>query len=218
MHNYGLITLNISAFTYLFWLFPQVLLNFQRKNVEGLSFWMHSILYLGCFCDLLYGFSTIAQWQYKLVSVVNLCSLTLQHYQFKRYGFHNNSEKKLYWLVSLCVPLLLITAIYLIRFQCAGRNFYDAIGMITNICWIVYLIPQIIKNFSRQSTSGLSVYFIFLSLFLNSCDFSSAWLLEWDYPSKVGPVLSFFGNLILLLQVVYYDPRMVNPSRWRTAV
>jgi uncharacterized protein with PQ loop repeat len=66
------------------------------------------------------------------------------------------------------------------------------------------MFPQIIKNYRNQSVQGLSVAFVLIALFLNLCDATSAWTLAWDYPRKIGPVISFLGNFILLFQVFYY--------------
>ena len=45
-------------------------------------------LLLISWCDLIYGFGREMQWQYRMVTVVGLLSLSIQHYQFGRYGLH----------------------------------------------------------------------------------------------------------------------------------
>jgi uncharacterized protein with PQ loop repeat len=69
------------------------------------------------------------------------------------------------------------------------------------------MLPQIIKNYVNKSTMGLSHYFVFIAIFLNMCDSTSAWALGWDYPSKIGPAVALIGNLILLRQIFYYEKR-----------
>lgn len=203
----GHISLTISSTIYLIWFIPQILLNFKRKDTEGLSMLMHGILCIAYLTDLMYGFGLAMQWQYRMVTIAGLCSLTLQHYQFGRYGLHRASEKISYYILSLIALALFCYAIYVIGFSAHVQNFYDHIGMFTNICWLGYMLPQIIKNYNNKSVVGLSPYFVGIAIFLNICDATSAWALDWDYPSKVGPCISFIGNCTLLSQVFYYGKR-----------
>jgi hypothetical protein len=165
---------------------------------------MHGVLCLGYLSDLIYGFGLGMQWQYRVVTVSGLFSLAIQHYQFGRYGLHRRTQILIYLLFSaLCVGLLLLIVLFLV-FQSYPRHFYDTMGMMSNGFWLTYALPQIVKNFVRKSTVGLSPYFIAIALFLNLCDTASAWALHWDYPSKVGVGIAWLEDAILLLQVIYY--------------
>lgn len=216
MNLIGHITLNVSMTIYLVWFAPQVILNFKRKDTEGLSMLMHGILCIGYLSDLMYGFGLGMQWQYRTVTIVGLCSLALQHYQFGRYGLHRATEKYTYIALNFVYAFLLAYAIYAIKIIHHSRNFYDFAGMLSNACWLSYMLPQIIKNYVNKSTVGLSHYFVFIALFLNLCDSTSAWTLGWDYPSKIGPAVAFFGNITLLSQVLYYGKRQKEFSRLAT--
>jgi uncharacterized protein with PQ loop repeat len=200
----GNISLNISFIIYLLWFMPQVWLNFKRKDTEGLSMLMHGILCIGYLCDLIYGFGRDMQWQYRTVTIVGLISLAVQHYQIGRYGLHRRSEKLTYLALNIIYSVLFITSIYVINFSHFDKQILDLMGMCANACWLSYVIPQIIKNYNNQSTLGLSAIFVCFSIFLNVCDTTSAWMLGWDYPSKIGPTLSLIQNFILLWQVKYY--------------
>jgi uncharacterized protein with PQ loop repeat len=213
----GQISLNTSFFIYVIWLLPQILLNFKRKDTEGLSMLMHGILYLGFLTDLMYGFGREMQWQYRAVTIIGLLSLTVQHYQFFRYGLHNAKQKMMFHILSIFCLSLLMYVISTIRSNHTSQQFYDAAGMISNACWLSYMLPQIIKNHLNRSTVGLSLAFIFLSMFLEVCDFTSAWMLGWDYPSKVGPLVTFIGNLILFFQITYYAKKDKKFSKSKLA-
>jgi uncharacterized protein with PQ loop repeat len=198
---------------YLVWFIPQVFLNFKRKDTEGLSMLMHGILCIAYLSDLVYGFGLNMQWQYRTVTIVGLCSLSIQHYQFGRYGLHRLAEKYTYLGLNLIFFVLLLYAIYAIKLSFYGRSFYDFAGMLANACYLSYMLPQTIKNYVNKSTLGLSVYFVFIAIILNICDSTSAWTLGWDYPSKIGPAFSLAGNSILLFQIIYYDKRDKQFSR-----
>ena len=205
MNTIGHFFLNFSTCLYLIWFVPQILLNFKRKNTQGLSLLMCSILFISYFTDLLYGFGLKMQWQYRLVTIVGLFCLTLQHFQFAYYGLGNNRQKYIYYTLSFIYCILFYCCIQLLLSGHHSRNFYDSIGVINNICSVSYTIPQLIKNYLNQSTLGLSLGFIVLAMGLNLCDEMTAWLLHWDYPSKIGPIITFTGNCLLFLQIHYYE-------------
>lgn len=209
----GQISLNTSLCIYLIWFTPQIFLNFKRKNTEGLSLLMHGILCMGYLSDLMYGFGRDMQWQYRMVTLVGLLSLSVQHYQFFRYGLHTAVQKFTYIILSGVYLFVFSYAVIVIYLNYHGKNFYNSIGMLANICWLSYMVPQIVKNYINQSTKGLSVLFVFLSIFLNFCDSTSAWILNWDYPSKIGPAISLLSNTILIIQIVYYAKAYKNIER-----
>lgn len=213
MHSLGQLTLTISSTIYLIWFIPQIILNFKRKDTEGLSLLMHAILCFGYLTDLIYGFGLNMQWQYRAVTIAGLCSLAVQHYQFGRYGLHRLNQKLTYHALTLLCSIVFSFAIYVINFGQYSQRFYDHIGIFSNACGLAFMLPQIIKNFNNQSTVGLSPYFVMIAIFLNVCDSISAWTLNWDYPSKVAPFISMMGNIILLSQVFYYEFRNKNFTR-----
>lgn len=209
----GNISLNISFVIYFIWFVPQLFLNFKRKDTEGLSMLMHGVLCIGYLCDLMYGFGRHMQWQYRAVTIIGLISLSIQHYQIGRYGLHRYTEKLTYIVLSVIFGLLIGFCVYALHFSQFQKQIFNAIGMITNICWLSYVMPQILKNYHNKSTSGLSLGFVSLSIFLNLCDTTSAWMLGWDYPSKIGPSLSLVQNIILMLQIRYYAQRQQKFSK-----
>jgi uncharacterized protein with PQ loop repeat len=215
MQSIGNITLNLSLTVYLVWFVPQIILNFKRKDTEGLSMLMHGILCIGYLSDLMYGFGRDMQWQYRLVTIVGLCSLSIQHYQFGRYGLHRATEKYPYFALNVVYMALLIYVINVLILGVHSKAFYNHAGMLANACWFSYMLPQIIKNYRNQSTTGLSLGFVLLGLFLNVCDMTSAWTLGWDYPSKIGPAVTLLGNLFLLSQVFSYAKRR---KKWQPLI
>jgi len=204
MQMLGNITLNISLMIYCIWFVPQILLNFKRKNTQGLSMLMFGILTMGYLSDFMYGFGRDMQWQYRLTTMIGLCSLAVSHYQFGRYDKNNSKKKWLYTALTIFYCALFFYAIIAIQVNFYSQVFYNLVGMFANLCWFSYMLPQLVKNYLNQSTEGLSTLFIRLAIFLNICDCISAWTLEWSYPSKIGPAIILLGNIILLLQVKYY--------------
>ena len=201
----GMITLNISFVIYLIWLVPQIILNFQRKSTSGLSLMMHHILLGGYLCDLLYGFGNALQWQYRTVTIIGLISLTIQHYQFWRYGFKNEIQKKQYKILTACFTIFLIYMFIGLKFNIISSLTYTSAGMLSQLCWLSYAAPQILKNYHSQSTTGLSAFFVIFAISLNICDAISAWSLNWPIPSKIGPLCALFLHILLFLQYYRYQ-------------
>jgi len=208
----GNLTLNISLGAYLIWFLPQVILNFKRKNTDGLSLGMHGILLLGYLCDLLYGFGRSMEWQYRLVTIMGLCCLALQHYQFFRYGQHTRQQKVAYRYLNVVYLVLLVYAVLAISKLTYSASFYVFAGLLANSCWLIYMLPQVLTNFQNKSTEGLSILFVLIGAFLNLCDLNTAWLLHWDYPSKLGPAIGFLVKIVVLIQIYYYAKQQRTPG------
>ena len=87
------------------------------------------------------------------------------------------------------------------------QSFYNAMGCISTVCWFIYMLPQIIKNYVRKSTEGLSYAFVLISVVLSLCDVTSAYALGWNWPSLMGAPLTLLKKSWLLWQYHYYKNR-----------
>lgn len=206
-HLIGEITLSISTFFYIIWFLPQLWLNFKRKDTEGLSYWMHGLLFVGYSCDLMYGFGVHMQWQYRFSTIWGLACLCIQHFQIGRYGLHRRTEKWTYIAISTIVTLVILLAFMTLRFTHESKGFYNWMGMLSNLCWLTYFLPQIIRNYIHKSTQGLSVWFVIVSILMSVCDVTSALMLNWDWPSLVGVPIDLTKKGIVLFQLYYYRKR-----------
>lgn len=203
-HLIGEITLSISSIVYFIWFLPQLWMNFKRKNTDGLSLWMHGLLLLGYSADLLYGFGRHMEWQYRAVTIVGLLCLFVQHLQFARYGMHSKAIKINFIALTVMVLIVFIYAVINFTVLHHGKRYYDIAGFISDVCWMIYLFPQIVKNFRQKSTEGLSISFVVLSIVISLLDMTSTFALHWDWPSVVSSSVTLFKKLILVLQVFYY--------------
>lgn len=203
-HVIGEITLSFSTFVYFIWFLPQLWLNFKRKDTEGLSYWMHGLLFLGYSADLMYGFGLHMQWQYRATTIFGLINLAVQHYQIGRYGLHRRSEVYHYIAISVLVLVLFTFSILTLALTHESKSFYNAMGMIEDACWATYLLPQIIRNYVNKSTRGLSIWFFIIDLSMSFCDIVSALALGWDWPSLVGVPVDLLKKSAVLFQFYWY--------------
>lgn len=203
-HTIGEITLSFSTAIYVIWFVPQLWMNYKRKSTEGLSLWMHGLLFLGYSADLLYGFGRHMQWQYRLVTIVGLIFLFLQHIQFACYSDHTKSEKNNFTVLTLLIIAVFFYAVLNFVWLHHDKRYYDIAGFISVLCWMTYFFPQIIKNFYQKSTKGLSMGFVVISIVLSFLDITSTFALHWDWPSILSECITLLKKSILVFQIFYY--------------
>lgn len=203
-HTLGEITLSVSTVVYIIWFLPQIFENFQRKSTQGLSLWMHGLLLLGYSADLLYGFGRHMQWQYRMVTIIGLLCLFVQHMQFARYSLKTNAEKWNFYVLTLLTIVVFSYAVLNFTVLQHGKKYYDIAGFISDACWATYMFPQIIKNFRLKSTRGLSIGFVAISIVLSFLDITSTFALHWDWPSIFSECVTLIKKSILVFQIVYY--------------
>lgn len=201
----GHFTLNLSFFLYLIFYLPQLIHNLKKTHLQELSLLMHVILCIATIADLLYGFGREMQWQYRLVTIVSLVCLSIQHLQICYYRIVKNTS--LLWLLTGGLSLALGLAIFSIYMHILSTEIAIGGGIVAQIGLFTFTIPQIIKNYRDQTTIGVSIYFVLFSVLLNLLDSISAWTLGWDYPSKIGSPAALLLSSFLLWQFKLYRAR-----------
>lgn len=211
LHTLGEATLTLSTLLYFIWFIPQLVLTFRRKTTNGLSIWMHSILMLGYIADLMYGFGQHLQIQYRLVTIVGLISLFIEHYQFGIYGLKTLQDKRIYGSLTMGFLLLFVIVLYNLSAKTHSKTYYDMAGLVSTICWLAFAWPQIYKSYQTKSTNGVSTKFVFLAVLTGILDVLSAYALKWPWPSKLSSPLGLIQKLILLYQCYYYKEKKLIP-------
>lgn len=196
----GKISLNCSFILYLLMYLPQIYHNYKSPHIASYSLGMHYILYSSLWLDLIYGFSSELPWQYKSVSVIGVILLTIQHLQLTASFLH---EQKRYWLTFNLLYLVILSSLIVCFFNTnATLNTLQIaiIGYTSRLGFIVYTLPQIIKNKRSISAQAISITYVFISLTLAWLDTISAWCLDWGWPNKLASPLTIILLLILLKQ------------------
>ncbi len=212
-HIIGEIALNLSSLIYFIWFIPQLMLTFKQRRTSALSLWMHSLLVLGYVADLVYGYGQYLPFQYKAVTWSGLLMLAIEHYQFWSYSQWQRKEKIIFQALTLGLVLLFLSGVYQITLTTRDAQFYNAVGVFSWVCWLSFMWPQVVKNFSNRSAAGVSMQTVLLSLLSSVGDIISAFALAWAWPSKWGALLGVVPKLLLLMQCYYYRS---NLARVRT--
>jgi hypothetical protein len=220
--NIGYITLNISFVCYLSLLVPQLIHNWKYRSTQHLSLSMHYVMTACYILDFLYGMGRDMQWQYKTVTIVGTLCLAIQHIQIYQYSAFNVQQRRRYIFYTGLLLSLLTGSIYgLVALELPSTVWIWA-GGAAQAGALIFVIPQIIKNHTIQSTAGINLYFVLLLIFLSICDSISAWSLGWDWPSRYGAPVSIAIRLILLYQFFKYSryvlPRYRQETTIKTAV
>jgi solute carrier family 66 (lysosomal lysine-arginine transporter), member 1 len=126
------------------------------------------------------------------------------------YNYNNN---KLFIKVSTFILLVILLSILPII---TNNTFAIIISWLSVISYFVSRIPQIILNFKRKSTQGLSIYTFILIFFANTCFLISILIKSQkdDYlikhlPWLIGSVVSIFIDIFIFYQFYIYKQRVV---------
>ena len=197
----GAFTLNVSFILYLLVYLPQIIHNRTKKNLENLSGGMHFSLFCGYLLDLFYGFSKYLPWQYKTVSIVGVFLLLIQHVQLI---YHHKQKKQLYiltWNILILFAAIILSGIFFTELhgKCSPAT-TSILGYTARFFFLIYLIPQLVKNKRTQTAQAVSQHMIYLSLILCICDSVSAWCLDWGWPNKIAAPFTLTFLFVLLKQ------------------
>lgn len=165
---------------------------------------MHMILLIGSICDLFYALSRNMPWQYYMVAVVSICTLSIQHVQFWRY--HRRSLPPFYRVSTVMLILFALFAITLLQTN-RGSWLLSLYGYIAMISYFSASVPQILINRRLQSTAGVALSFVLLLSGGLCCDIVSAYSLNWGLPNKIGAPASLLLQFMLVRQFWIYRHR-----------
>lgn len=214
----GFITLSCSSCLYMVWLLPQIIYNAQRRSISGISFGWHALLLLGSCFDLLYGLGMHMPWLYVLVTLASLTALCIQHLQWWYYKVRSDLCSLFglwqFWLLTISViSIITVSLLAKLDWLECPVSLYDLAGLMANISFVLYVLPQISKQYIDKQAEGISVWFVGLTMLLNTFDIFSAYALHWAWPSLVGPPFAFCCNLVLLYQLrLYVKPLFMSSA------
>lgn len=204
----GTISLNIAFILYLISYFPQLKHNQQDRHLRELSLSYHYLLLFAYGCDLFYAFALQMPWQYKTVSIVGLLCLLYQHYQLWRLHASDHSFKG---LTIIGLGLSIISYNYLLTAHLSTTtNLF--IGYLSQLCFLIYLCPQVLKNIKLASARSLNLTYLLFSWSCCLCDTIAAWCLHWPLPNKMGSVIRLLLSGLLLCQWYYYHVKLTENS------
>ncbi|MCF6764464.1 PQ-loop repeat-containing protein [Thiotrichales bacterium 19S3-7] len=200
LETIGYYSLNISLVLYCIYFIPQIIYNQIIKKTDQISLVTQGLMVSANLCDLIYGFYLFMPWQYKLVTILSLSFLVIQQFQI---GLKQYRNFNFIGLSSVLVIFLVVTIDSVSQMN-LPPNSINLFGMVTDMIYWIYWVPQILFNWRNKKADGFSQLFLLLTLLASICDEVSALILGWNYPSIIGPLVIIFMILIILFQHKLY--------------
>lgn len=205
----GNICLNCAFILYLFVYLPQIIHNRDTNHIANLSLKMHFTFYIAYILDLFYGFSSLLPWQYRMVSIIGVGLLTVQHIQLTRF-FWSKDKQTGFNILFLLSMIASIIYFFIVQQAVYSEHTTLVIGYVSRVGFLFYTVPQILKNKRLQSTSAISTSFVYINLTLAILDLIAAWCLDWGWPNKLGAPITVCLMFTMLLQTKQYHPANSN--------
>ncbi|XP_077997999.1 uncharacterized protein LOC144451100 isoform X3 [Glandiceps talaboti] len=180
-------------------LFPQLVKNWRRKSVVGLSILWATANFTASLIGLFFVFRIGELPLYIKISAVYMptleCAILVQ---FLMYGSHYSSKAKWIYLVTCFVLWAAIILVEVIT------DVYEEMQWGAIVLWSIETFPQVILNMQRVSTSGQSSKSVCLALFGKTTDFLSTYLLVLPIQSVIMIYFSSTMAYINGIQVFWY--------------
>lgn len=189
----GQIALNLSMILYLLLALFQLRHNLYGGKIDQLSLGVHALLLISATADLYYGFWFIQQWQYRVVSLVFLSFLIVQHLQL--FCYHPYAKSLI--LLS-CLVSLMVLGLFILPRQ---ATISITMGWIERVGYWIYAFPQILKNKrSPTASASISLGFAIVGLLAATGDLISAFYFSWGSPATYGSIIAVIAQGYLLWQ------------------
>jgi uncharacterized protein with PQ loop repeat len=216
----GLFSTVVGAYTTV----PQVILNFQLHSAEGLSFGFIVLLLAGDVCNgigiaVTHGLPTqiiSAAW---FITIDIFCIAQYVYYEWLRPRLCGRPNREEYEEMPRLPagPLLVAAGAAAFAADCADRPYEGTclwgslLGWLSAGSYVTSRLPQIIHNFRRKKTEGLSIQLFICALLQNLAYGASIflWDVHWSYiwlqfPWLVGSVGIIGFDVLVLGQFLRY--------------
>jgi hypothetical protein len=210
LHTLGTLAMDAATIIYCFLFLPQLWHNRRPQHISHMSFAYHSLLLVAVYADLFYGFGRIHQWQYQLVGVIAVISLSTEHMQWYQIA-RQLKIMPAYTLVT--VTCLILTLAFCVYWKNIPLSLAMFMGWVARVGYITHKIPQIIKNHLQPAAAiAISRSYLYLCLLLGTLDGFAAWALDWGAPSKYGTPINIIFSLILIHQNAKLNKQFSAPK------
>jgi hypothetical protein len=183
-------------------LLPQVLKNFWRRSVDGLSFLWGLANFTASLVNIFFIFNLSLPYYVRVEGVYQpLLEITilLQFLLFFKEPFH----RKLL-ILALCLVLWGI----IVELQLNIDGVYVHLEWVSICLWSIETYPQVILNLNRRSTSGQSTISVLITIFGKTTDFLSTYGLSLPIQYVIMAYFSSTAGLINGFQLFWYGRKM----------
>lgn len=207
--------------------YPQVITNYRRKSVLGLSTDYATLTMLNCFCYAIYN--SFFYWDEEIrqayknknggpltiesndvaYSIHALLIAVLQIFQVTYYGgFSTNRLSKVIIALTTVVTLFSFVYVSFIILQIQGFewiNFLYVMAIIKIILTAISYVPQLILNSQRKSTVGFNIWAIILDFCGGTLSMIQLLLDSIDLKDFRGGIIGNWAKLLLGMVTLILD-------------
>ena len=179
---------------------PQILYMYNSKEIKGLSY---ISIYLDVFsflCSALYpyhmGYSFLTYGESVIILLENLLIFFLTW----KYDINQSSDRQ-----NMSFTLIICSFLFIIYKGVLDDKSWKIVGSASTVLSVGSRITQIIKSFKEKSTGPLSTITFALNMLGNLARIFTTIKETQDLIMIGGFIISFILNLIIFLQIIYYN-------------
>ena len=179
---------------------PQLLNMYKSKEIKGLSYLSIYLDVISFLCSSLYpyhkGYSFITYGENVIILLENLFIFFMAW----SYDINQSSDRH-----NMSFSLLICSFVFICYKEVLDDNMWNLVGSSSTILSVVSRITQIFKSCKEKSTGPLSTITFGLNMLGNLARIFTT-IKETKDPIMIGGfVISFILNLIIFLQIIYYN-------------
>ena len=179
---------------------PQILNMYNSKEIKGLSYLSIYLDVISFLCSSLYpyhkGYSFITYGENIIILLENLFIFFMAW----SYDINQSSDRQ-----NMSFTLIICSFLFVCYKGVLDDNMWNLVGSSSTILSVVSRITQILKSYKDKSTGPLSTITFGLNMLGNLARIFTT-IKETKDPIILGGfVISFILNLIILLQIIYYN-------------
>lgn len=193
----------ISSFIWFVVLFPQIIKNYRRKSVKGISNLWASMNFFASLINVIFIYSSDSMPLYSRVSSIYMPVIEYG-FLLQIFYYHDSpksKKRKYFLLLNVFIVLLLAVLIFLAEEYKDSLTFVEWASI---LLWSFETFPQILLNFKLENTIGLSKFGQIVTFVGKTCDIISNYLLIIPYQYRFLGFFSTTNAYICIIQVLFY--------------
>ena len=179
---------------------PQILYMYKSKDIKGLSYLS---IYLDVFtflCSALYSYYKEYPFLTYGENVIILLQNLLIFFMAWKYDMNQSSDRN-----NMSFTLLICGFLFIIYKQLLDEKSWTMVGSASTILSVGSRLTQIINSYREKSTGPLSTITFGLNMLGNVARIFTTLKETKDLVIAGGFIISFILNLIIFLQIIYYN-------------
>ena len=179
---------------------PQILYMYKSKEIKGLSYLSIYLDVFSFLCSALYPFHKGYSFLTYGESVIILLENLLIFFMAWKYDINQSSDRQ-----NMTFTLLICSFLFVIYKEFLDEKAWTIIGSASTVLSVGSRITQIIKSCKEKSTGPLSTITFALNMLGNVARIFTTMKENQDLIMAGGFIVSFILNLIIFLQIIYYN-------------